>query len=830
MIDTLQAYIDDNQILTENSILRRFVAYNFPKPTKLQLARWIRSFVNWVILVLICYYGVEDAELRVTMVLAGSLLGGILLPNTTPVRQIFTLLVMNIGTVIGLSLMMLCYWFVTLYNLGPVEPKSSLALALLILSFLLFFTYWLAVVQYSNANLIGVFALTASSFVNLLVMSGVRLEDVKAVPVGRYKILALTSIIVLIGMFVEIFILPESNTEGLRRRMCRVLVDMDHMCDFGTLTRESISRLRQMYYNILMEVGLMKADMQATAMDVGWFYDAPPRLVDVSSKLITTTHHLGCLAHALEHEVSFGGTPSDEQSQLMTQMTLWIRQAIVAVHDGLITKPGLLGPLTAHEVIHPMKTASIDDTIRVQFDVNQCNQYLEKQPSDSWSRQSVAFTLGCLQLAMNDVLLAVEQLKLDRPSHAKFWFPHKSQPPKAKQKRPEKTRVRHGFSWYCNEAVYRIFGHFASDASHFATKKAFIMFIIAVWAYIPSTSVWFAENNGFWILIAALMVISPTLGATIGKAGSRVIGSCIGVVWAILAFYVSEGDVGVVLLFAIPIVLLSLYLQNCSKQAYTGNVMLLTYNVIAFSRNKLVQDAGFRALFQLLACTVALLVTVFVYPSFARVQVRMSMANVLRNVGELLQRTLFVPSVSNIKSTPQGQEAAGLYGASQGMLTQVRLNLHDAAAEPNIDRPYLHSIMVAIQVTIQHLLNDFTAVAQVEMTMRKSEKLDMWNEMLQGCKPQQADLIHSLSNYLCTLAATLVNKSPLPVQSPRVSCRRFLSDFTILAHCDDPLVGFLSCSLVSIYQSTLSDVETLEQLLIELYGQSTWYTVPDDKF
>ncbi len=752
--------------------------------------------------------------------------------------QVLVLFLMNIGTAIGLSLMMLCYWFITLYNLGPVEPKSTLALSLIILSFLLFFTYWLAVIQYTHANdVIGVFALTASSFTNLLVMSGVRLEDVKDVPVGRYKLLALTSIMVVIGFLIEVLVFPEAATGDLRSRMARVLAEMEHMCAFGTFTRESVSRMKKSHDNVLLEVGSMKMDMKSSSMDFGWFYDAPSKLVQVANALIRTTHHLGSLIHALEQEVAFGGSPPDDLSRLMTRVAVWVRKAVIVVHDALVTKPGIVGMLglTAHDKIVPIqgKFLQSDDFSRVKLEhseiIKESNHYLEKMQDsvpDSWSRVSIAFTLGSLQMSTEDLVAAMEQVWTERPAQAKFWSPLQVKRVKLAKHHDKTPRTKHELSWYCNEAMYAIFRHFGSDASHFATKKAIVMFLIAVWAYVPSTSVWFAENNGFWILIAALLMVSPTLGATLGKVASRLIGSGIGIAWAILAFAVGGREEGLTLLFAIPLVLVSLYLQNCTKQTYAGMVMLLTYNVIAFSRNKVLQDACFRALFQILGCTIAVLAAVFVYPMFSRVDVRSCMGNVLHNIAELFQRTLFVPNVSTdvLSTTAQAREATGLFGASQGLLTKTSLTLHDAAAEPDVDRPYDQSVMEALQATMQHLIYDFTSLVEVETMMRSNPaNVVKWNEMMDKWRGQQTEFIHSLSFYLNTLAATLLNKTPLPVQSPSIQCRRFLDDLTTLPPVDG-LVGFMCSSVIATYQSTVADVELLEELLMRIYGRMEWYT------
>ena len=92
------------------------------------------------------------------------------------------------------------------------------------------------------------------------------------------------------------------------------------------------------------------------------------------------------------------------------------------------------------------------------------------------------------------------------------------------------------------QAVFKFFSFFQNPFVFFAMKAAVLVVLVALPGYLSSTAGWFYEHRGLWAIIMAALTQAPFTGDTIFTFIWRAVGTFVGAVLGMLAWYVGNGN------------------------------------------------------------------------------------------------------------------------------------------------------------------------------------------------------------------------------------------------------------------------------------------------
>ncbi|KAI3629367.1 hypothetical protein MIR68_012572 [Amoeboaphelidium protococcarum] len=191
-----------------------------------------------------------------------------------------------------------------------------------------------------------------------------------------------------------------------------------------------------------------------------------------------------------------------------------------------------------------------------------------------------------------------------------------------------------------------------SHTIKFAFKSAVVIVLMSIFAFLPSTAETFKLYRGSWSILSFLVVLSPTSGGTNSSGLYRILGTIIGALYSIAVWLaVSHNSFGLgalVSIFAVPCFYVNLY----SKYPRVGQVTLVALCAILLADvgnvdnpgwdYSIIQLAYMRSLMVIVGIIVGLIVSWYVWPYEARVELRKGASNLLISMGLLYSRLVEV--------------------------------------------------------------------------------------------------------------------------------------------------------------------------------------------
>ncbi|KAF2007830.1 hypothetical protein P154DRAFT_516634 [Amniculicola lignicola CBS 123094] len=135
-----------------------------------------------------------------------------------------------------------------------------------------------------------------------------------------------------------------------------------------------------------------------------------------------------------------------------------------------------------------------------------------------------------------------------------------------------------------NSISYRIWlrlRFFRRDDIKYAIKVGVGAVLYAMWAFIPETRKYYSHWRGEWGLLSYMLVCSMTIGASNTTGSHRFFGTCLGAVYAIIAWIVADENPFVLGLIGWLVSLQCFYIIIGKGKGPMGRFILLTYNLSA---------------------------------------------------------------------------------------------------------------------------------------------------------------------------------------------------------------------------------------------------------
>jgi hypothetical protein len=905
---TLDDFVEVNQIHHSGGFLGYFKE-NFPAPTRLQVARWIRCCVHYTIVLIMFWVTGErlvDGKYLQFIAFLGALFGFLIAPTSHIMGTVVMVVVIALGVALGLALSLVLDSFIVLYNNSSIQPKTVDAYAGMVLSWLAVIVYIFSFVQFRHSlDPLGGLALAIMS-VNLIVIEKASvLQTMTSVSGNNFILLLFVVLAGIIAIIVGTVILPEHPTEDARLRILSSIEHMKRLLDIQmaavdrkthkdsatvNITPESFMiEVRTRYNHLLSDTSALQAALKAAHLQLGWLYDSPHDITRVATALNRCVRHMGTAVESVERglltarKVEADGKEMQAGASLNLAETVkltmgWLDEALSVVHDALLVQHGILGNVgvTSQAFVDPMlpnadlsqewnrieaskeptfqAVSRYGEAMRKNWPVERVDEYFK-----SFDRSDVAlefavntqmYSLGisCLLKDVDELCNVVKQVQQKRNLQRRtFYYPGKSFPKQPKTKKnapPKQKKAPLTWSGFWNDLLFAIHRHFDSDASHFAFRRTLSVLLISMFAFIPNTQDFFLKNHGYWVVLSNLLIMSPTVGATINRLTMRFLGVIIGCLWGYFSALAFPTYFAGAYAFIAPIALVSFYLVTCTNQAYIGTCIVMSYCIVALGSNgDAAQLALYRSIMTMIGCILGFIGSLIVYPMLARSDARIAFGNVLFNLTELFQRVNNLPMVPSdkLKETQDYQHSLAIYQGTQGLLTATRsLTLYNAAGEPDLDRPYSQQVMEAVGASIQRLMDSITAMNDAFVVGRSSYSLETLQVIHGAWDEKRTDILKTINMYYLILANTLLTKAKLPSEesSPRYACRRVLTsswqftDFIAKTRVvnDGVTPGFLLISVLSTMVTMIAELEMLEDLLVRIYGRQSWFVRQDNWF
>jgi hypothetical protein len=131
---------------------------------------------------------------------------------------------------------------------------------------------------------------------------------------------------------------------------------------------------------------------------------------------------------------------------------------------------------------------------------------------------------------------------------------------------------------------YRLYDRlrfFRRDDIKYAIKVGIGAILYAMWAFIPESRDLYGHWRGEWGLLSYMLVCSMTIGASNTTGWQRFFGTCLGAVYAIVAWIVSNDNPFVLGFFGWLVSLVCFYIIVGKGKGPMGRFILLTYNLSA---------------------------------------------------------------------------------------------------------------------------------------------------------------------------------------------------------------------------------------------------------
>ncbi|CAG8472731.1 1666_t:CDS:2 [Paraglomus occultum] len=387
----------------------------------------------------------------------------------------------------------------------------------------------------------------------------------------------------------------------------------------------------------------------------------------------------------------------------------------------------------------------------------------------------------------------LQELKYESKTRSHIEFPEHShnlfdtiQTPKPKTKWQQvQLRVWKRLSWFRQFEV------------KYATKAAVSAAILSAPAFIDYTRETFVRYRGEWACISMMVVMAPTVGSTNLNSFYRVFGTLFGSYLAFIVTLLFPPNAAILAVIGFLIALPCFYIVLNTKYDRMGQFILLTYNLVALSyKEKNVMDiARYRAVAVGTGVLWGLLVTTYVWPYEARVELRKGLSMLFINMSWLYKKLEAVFSASPERPTNRTenlQQTNVVINSEDGHLNesarefldlelflQVSLLklydlLNETSNEPRLKGPFPQTSYREIITSCQNILDKL-------LSMRIAVTKEEWygairRDFIIPINKQRRELVGNVLLYYYTLAAALQLKTPLPPYLPPAEQARLMED------------------------------------------------------
>lgn len=206
--------------------------------------------------------------------------------------------------------------------------------------------------------------------------------------------------------------------------------------------------------------------------------------------------------------------------------------------------------------------------------------------------------------------------------------------------------------------IYDGLSFFRRDDIKFAIKVSFGAMLYALPSFIPATRPFYSRWRGEWGLLSYMLVCSMTIGASNTTGYSRILGTCLGAVFAIAAWKMSNTNPVALAILGFCMAYWTAYIIIGQGKGPMGRFIMLTYNLSALyayslaiqdvdddgdeedkNNNPLIfQISGHRVVAVISGCIWGLIITRLVWPISARERLKEGLSLLWLRMGLIWKR------------------------------------------------------------------------------------------------------------------------------------------------------------------------------------------------
>ncbi|KAG0308215.1 hypothetical protein BGZ98_008638 [Dissophora globulifera] len=334
---------------------------------------------------------------------------------------------------------------------------------------------------------------------------------------------------------------------------------------------------------------------------------------------------------------------------------------------------------------------------------------------------------------------------------------------------------------------------FKTDEVKYGLKMAVAMTFIGMWVLLDWTSNVLAVDRGQWSMMTVMTVLTPIVGAMVQQFVTRLGGTALGVVWAMLTYLAAPGNPYVICAMMSVFILLSAYMIIVARQPLMGLIMLLTYNSIVIGAYRDTTDTIYelcykRAISVTLGIIVSLILNTFIWPVVARRQLRTEIAELVSRQGvffaELMNKFLLEdppackgPSDGDNRSryhSPAETTESSFTGASriqkaaESDKRQRRVSALEQEAEPRLKAEFPGKLYEQIVKCCQNIQDRMVSMRTAAELLSPEVR-----EIVTGpINAYRREMVGALLLNFSVLSSSLASKCPLPPYLPSARMAR----------------------------------------------------------
>ncbi|KAF2267405.1 hypothetical protein CC78DRAFT_490269 [Lojkania enalia] len=328
---------------------------------------------------------------------------------------------------------------------------------------------------------------------------------------------------------------------------------------------------------------------------------------------------------------------------------------------------------------------------------------------------------------------------------------------------------------------------FRRDDVKYAIKVGIGAVLYAMWAFIPDTRDIYSHWRGEWGLLSYMLVCSMTIGASNTTGFHRFFGTCLGAIYAIIAWIVSHEEPLVLGFFGWLVSLQCFYIIIGKGRGPMGRFILLTYNLsalYAYSLSLKVEDDDddeggispeiweivlHRVVAVMTGCIWGIIVTRLIWPISARRKVKKGISLLWLKMGLTWKR-------GPLYTLLEGSPTRSSYMTAREELELRRFLGHldtlraSATSEFELRGPFPDKSFKVILEATGRMLDSFHAMSIVILKDLKSSEGE--KEILKYTKREWMELSSRISHLFSVMASSMKLAYPLNDVLPNVEHTR----------------------------------------------------------
>ncbi|KPI41649.1 uncharacterized protein AB675_9017 [Cyphellophora attinorum] len=315
----------------------------------------------------------------------------------------------------------------------------------------------------------------------------------------------------------------------------------------------------------------------------------------------------------------------------------------------------------------------------------------------------------------------------------------------------------------------------------FAIKVGIGAIIYALPSFIEASRPFYSHWRGEWGLLSYMLVCSMTIGASNTTGYSRILGTCLGAVLAIIAWPVSSGNPYILAVIGFAMAYWTGYINLVMGKGPMARFIMLTYNLSALYAYSLsVQDevddgdeeddfnnpliweiAGHRVTSVIVGCIWGLIITRVVWPISARQNVKEGLSLIWLRMGLIWKRdplTILLEGHTNIHPYMDLAEEFKL----QRFVRKLQALVDSAKSEFELRGPFPHATYTKIVNGTVRMMDTFHEMNVV--IPKDSHASPGLKSLLRATKAEREQLCSRISHMFSVLASSMKLEFPLDTE------------------------------------------------------------------